>query len=205
MGFRVQPTRMSRTRSRGSGAPIHLKRREKGATAQGMPKKTSAGLLLYKIQDERLLVLLGHMGGPFWAKKDQGAWSIPKGEYVAGQEETLDVAKREFQEELGAPAPSVEYHHLGSFAQPGGKIIDAWTACGDFDASAAVSNTFQMEWPKNSGTIREFPEIDRASWFDVTTAKQKVPKGQAPILARLISHLATKGISVSPQVADDST
>jgi len=130
-----------------------------------MPQKLSAGLLLYRRANQGgevvLEVLLAHMGGPFWARKDRGAWSIPKGEYGPG-EDPLAAAKREFEEELGSAPPSVRYRALGSVSQPGRKLVTAWAAESDFDAAGAVSNTFDLEWPPGSGQVRSFPEIDRA-------------------------------------------
>ena len=153
-----------------------------------MPRKLSAGLLLYRRgnqEDEIVLeILLGHMGGPLWARKDEAAWSIPKGEYEAGQD-PFAAAKREFEEELGSPPPLAGYHDLGSVIQPGGKLVTAWAAEADFDAAGAVSNTFELEWPRGSGQMRSFPEIDRASWFTVEVARVKLVKGQRPLLDRL--------------------
>jgi predicted NUDIX family NTP pyrophosphohydrolase len=152
----------------------------------------SAGLLLYrrgKQNDEIVLeVLLGHMGGPFWARKEDGAWSIPKGEYETG-EDPFAAAKREFQEEMGSAAPSAEYRNLGSVSQPGGKVVTAWAAEADFDATGAVSNTFELEWPRGSGQMRSFPEIDKASWFTAEVARVKLVRGQQPLIDRLLQML----------------
>ena len=154
-----------------------------------MPGKLSAGLLLYRNHhrgDETVLeVLLAHMGGPFWARKDEAAWSIPKGEYAAG-EDPFAAAKREFEEEMGAPPPAAEYRDLGSISQPGGKLVTAWAAEADFDAAGAVSNTFELEWPPRSGRIQSFPEIDRAGWFTADVARVKLVKGQRPLIDRLL-------------------
>jgi predicted NUDIX family NTP pyrophosphohydrolase len=154
-----------------------------------MPGKLSAGLLLYRRgreNDEIVLeVLLGHMGGPFWARRDEGAWSIPKGEYDPG-EDPLVAAKREFEEELGSGPPPVVYSDLGSVRQPGGKLVTAWAAEADFDAAGAVSNTFELEWPRASGQMQSFPEIDKASWFTVEVARVKLVKGQRPLIDRLL-------------------
>ena len=153
-----------------------------------MPRKLSAGLLLYrrgKPGDKIVLeVLLGHMGGPFWARKDDAAWSIPKGEYEAG-EDPFVAARREFEEELGSPPPVVAYRDLGSVSQPGGKLVTAWAAEADFDAAGAVSNTFELEWPRGSGHLRSFPEIDGAGWFTMEVARVKLVRGQRPLLDRL--------------------
>jgi predicted NUDIX family NTP pyrophosphohydrolase len=154
-----------------------------------MPRKLSAGLLLYRCvnQDNAIVleVLLAHMGGPLWARKDDGAWSIPKGEYEPG-EDPFAAAKREFEEELGTAHPSVVYRDLGSLSQPGGKLVTAWAAEADFDAAGAVSNTFELEWPPRSGQMRSFPEIDKASWFTVEVARVKLVRGQQPLIDRLI-------------------
>jgi len=157
-----------------------------------MPGKRSAGLLLYrrgnKDGETVLEVLLAHMGGPFWARKDDGAWSIPKGEYEPG-EDPFVAAKREFEEELGSAPPLVGYRDLGSVSQPGGKLVTAWAAEADFDAAGAVSNTFELEWPRGSGQMQSFPEIDKASWFTVEVARVKLLKGQRPLLDRLMETL----------------
>ena len=153
-----------------------------------MPR-TSAGLLLYRRHPERgVEVLVGHMGGPFWARKDAGAWSIPKGEHGA-DEEPRDVALREFAEEMGTPAPVTDLVPLGEVRQSGGKRLTAWAAEGDLDASTAVSNTFTLEWPPRSGRLREFPEIDRAAWMPLDEAREKLVRGQVPFLDRLLDLL----------------
>ena len=128
-----------------------------------MPK-LSAGLLLYRVVDGDVEVLIGHPGGPFWARKDDGAWSIPKGEYTEGEDPWV-AAQREFEEELGKPPPQGPRIELAPVRQPSGKVITAFAVRGDLDITDAVSNTFEMEWPKGSGRIREFPEIDRVGWF----------------------------------------
>jgi predicted NUDIX family NTP pyrophosphohydrolase len=156
-----------------------------------MPRKLSAGLLLYRRAnqlDEIVEVLLGHMGGPFWARKDDGAWSIPKGEYEPG-EDAFVAAKREFEEELGSAPPLVVYRDLGSVSQPGGKVVTAWAAEADFDTAGAVSNTFELEWPPGSGQLRSFPEIDKAGWFTVDVARVKLVTGQRPLIDRLLEML----------------
>ncbi len=147
-----------------------------------MPR-LSAGLLMYRRSGEGLEVLLVHPGGPFWKKKDAGAWSIPKGEYVAG-EDPLDAAKREFQEETGLAARG-PFIPLTPLKQPGGKIVHAWAFEGDCDAEASKSNTFSMEWPPGSGRRQEFQEVDRAGWFTIEDAKRKILRGQAGFLGEL--------------------
>jgi predicted NUDIX family NTP pyrophosphohydrolase len=130
-------------------------------------------------------VLLGHMGGPFWARKDDGAWSIPKGEH-GPDEDPLAVAHREFEEELGSPVPAAELVPLGE-VRGSGKLLTVWAAEGDLDAGATTSNTFELEWPPRSGRVQEFPEIDRAAWFGVEEARAKLVKGQLPFLDRLLA------------------
>jgi predicted NUDIX family NTP pyrophosphohydrolase len=132
-------------------------------------------------------VLLVHPGGPFWAKRNEGAWSIPKGEIEPG-ETALDVARREFEEELGASAPDGELTSLGTIRQAGGKVVHAWSAPGDLDAASAQSVTFSMEWPPRSGRMQEFPEVDRAAWFDLDEARRMILPSQLPLLDRLPSH-----------------
>jgi predicted NUDIX family NTP pyrophosphohydrolase len=153
-----------------------------------MPR-TSAGLLLYRRRGSDLEVLIGHMGGPFWARKDEAAWSVPKGEYETG-EEPFAVALREFEEELGSPVPADSFLALGEVRQSGGKVLTVWAAEGDLDAAAAHSNTFPLEWPPRSGRIQEFPEIDRAAWLPVDQARTKLVRGQVPLLDRLLVALA---------------
>ena len=129
-------------------------------------------------------VLLGHMGGPFWARKDAAAWSIPKGE-CEQDEEALAAARREFQEELGLPVPDGELVELGEVRQSGGKVVTAWALAGDLDPALVVPGTFEMEWPRGSGKVKEFPEIDRAEWFGLAAAEEKIVAGQRPLLGRL--------------------
>jgi len=150
--------------------------------------KKSAGLLLYRWRRGVPEVLLVHPGGPSWAKKDEGSWSIPKGEYEPG-EDPLEVAKREFQEETGYQATG-EFIPLTPRKQPSGKVITAWAFEGDCDASAVKSNTFSMEWPPRSGKQKEFPEIDRAGWFTIQMGKGKILKGQAGFSEELEQILA---------------
>jgi predicted NUDIX family NTP pyrophosphohydrolase len=126
------------------------------------------------------------MGGPFWMKKDEGAWSIPKGEYGPGDDPLL-AAQREFEEELGSAPPLATYRPLGSIKQQGGKLVTVWAVEGDFDASAAVSNTFEIEWPPRSGLLQSFPEVDRADWFTLDVARTKLVKGQIPFLDQLVA------------------
>jgi predicted NUDIX family NTP pyrophosphohydrolase len=152
-----------------------------------MPK-LSAGLLLYRITDGEVEVLIGHPGGPFWARKDEGAWSIPKGEYVDG-EDPWTVAQREFEEELGKTPPDGPRIEFAPLKQPSGKVITAFAVRGDLDLDGTVSNTFALEWPKGSGKIREFPEIDRVGWFPIAEANMKLLKGQRPLLDCLTAAL----------------
>ncbi len=151
-----------------------------------MPK-TSAALLLFRRRDE-LEVLIAHMGGPFWARKDAGAWSIPKGEYTDG-EEPLAAARREFAEEMGSPPPDGEVIALGTVRQSGGKTVTTFAVEGDFDLAGFASGTFEMEWPRGSGRVRAFPEVDRAEWVTLPVAREKLVKGQVPVLDALRAHL----------------
>ena len=150
--------------------------------------KRSAGIVLHRSGAAGPEGLLVHPGGPFWAKRDLGAWSIPKGEYDDG-EDPLACARREFAEELGsAPPDGAEPVDLGEVRQKGGKVVMAWAIAGDFDAAAIRSNTFEMEWPPRSGTTREFPEIDRAEWFGLDEARERILPAQAPLLDRLVER-----------------
>ena len=146
--------------------------------------KLSAALLLYRETDGILEVLIGHPGGPFWARRDEGAWSIPKGEYTDG-EDPWTVAQREFTEETGKPPPAGDRIDLTPVRQPGGKVVTAFAVRGDLDLEGTFSNTFTLEWPRGSGTLREYPEIDRVAWFGVPTARSKLLKGQRPLLDQL--------------------
>jgi predicted NUDIX family NTP pyrophosphohydrolase len=157
-----------------------------------MPK-LSAGVLLYRTRDGVVEVLIAHPGGPFWARKDDGAWSIPKGEYTDG-EDPWTVAQREFHEELGQTVPAGSRIDFGALKQPSGKVITAFAVDADLDVTDVHSNTFQMEWPKGSGTMREFPEIDRVGWFAVAQARTKLLKGQRPFLDRLMACPSLAGL-----------
>jgi predicted NUDIX family NTP pyrophosphohydrolase len=153
-----------------------------------MPAQTSAGLLMYRGAGEGREVFLVHPGGPFWTKKDEGAWSIPKGLAHPG-EDLLAAAKREFHEETGFTAEG-NFTPLGAFKQPGGKIVHAWAVEGDCDPSRLASNLFEMEWPPRSGKRARFPEVDRAGWFRSSEASIKILRGQKPILIKLFSMLS---------------
>jgi predicted NUDIX family NTP pyrophosphohydrolase len=150
--------------------------------------KRSAGILLYRSRGDELHLLLVHPGGPFWAKKDDGAWSIPKGEYDEGGDPLL-VARREFEEELGSPAPDGEVIDLGELVQPSRKLITAFAVAGDFDTSRLRSNSFELEWPPKSGRMHSFPEVDRAAWFTPDEARAKILPGQRPFIDRLLERL----------------
>ena len=149
----------------------------------------SAGLLLYRRRKGRIEVLLGHMGGPFWARKDERAWSIPKGEHPDA-EDALAAARREFAEETGTRPPDGPTLDLGEVRQSGGKRVTAWAVEGDLDVASVKSNTFLHEWPPRSGRRQEFPEIDRAGWFDLDTARRKIVKGQVALVDRLEERLS---------------
>jgi predicted NUDIX family NTP pyrophosphohydrolase len=148
-----------------------------------MAHKKTAGLLLYRIRDAAVEVFLVHPGGPFWAKKDEGAWSIPKGEF-ADDEQPLSAAKREFQEETGFSMEG-NFMALAPLRQRSGKLVYAWALEGDCDAGAIKSNLFSMEWPPRSGKRQEYPEVDRASWFTLESAKRKIVPGQIGFLEEL--------------------
>jgi predicted NUDIX family NTP pyrophosphohydrolase len=153
--------------------------------------RTSAGILLWRRGDDGPEVLLGHMGGPFWARKDDGAWSLPKGEH-GPDEQPVAVAHREFEEELGTPVPGGELVPLGEHRVTSGKVLAVWAVEGDLDAGATVSNTFELEWPPRSGRMQAFPEIDRAAWFGLDAARTKLVKGQVPFLDRLLETLRAR-------------
>jgi predicted NUDIX family NTP pyrophosphohydrolase len=155
--------------------------------------RMSAGLLLYRSVQGTLEVLLVHPGGPYWAKRDDGAWSLPKGEYGV-DEDPLGVAIREFREELGLEPPGTPSPaFLGELRQPSGKRVRAWALPGDLDVGTVRSNAFTMEWPPRSGVTREFPEVDRAGWFGLEAARQKLVPGQVPFIDRLSALLQGGG------------
>jgi predicted NUDIX family NTP pyrophosphohydrolase len=156
-----------------------------------MPKR-SAGILLYRGRTGAPEVLLVHPGGPFWERKDQGAWSIPKGEYEEG-EDPRACALREFEEELGGPPPADALTELGTTRLAGGKLVSAWAAEGDLDPASVVSNTFTLEWPPRSGVLREFPEVDRAEWFSLAEARRRINPAQVAFLERLREKLEEEG------------
>jgi predicted NUDIX family NTP pyrophosphohydrolase len=145
--------------------------------------------MLYRVIDGVTEVLIGHPGGPFWARKDDGAWSIPKGEY-ADDEDPWTAAQREFREEIGFDVPAGPRLELAPVKQPGGKIVTAFAVRGDLDVTHSKSNSFELEWPRGSGKVREFPEIDRVAWLSVAEARLKLLKGQWPLLDGLVEHLA---------------
>jgi predicted NUDIX family NTP pyrophosphohydrolase len=147
----------------------------------------SAGILLFRRTTGIVQFLLAHPGGPFWSKKDEGAWSIPKGLYQE-DETAIDAARRELQEEIGLTITG-DLVELGKFKQPSGKVISAWAVESDFDVAELRSNSFSMEWPPKSGRQMEFPEVDRAGWFSISEAAAKITKGQIPILMRLATEL----------------
>lgn len=153
-----------------------------------MATRTSAGILLFRRGDGRLEVLLAHPGGPFFTKRDEGYWTIPKGEVDPG-EQLLDVARREFEEETGHATPAGDPIDLGSIVQKGGKVVHAWALEGDLDPAAAESNTFEMTWPPGSGRRQSFPEIDRVEWFDPAEARRRVKETQIPLIDRLQAAL----------------
>ena len=149
--------------------------------------KQAAGILLYRHGPRGLEVLLAHPGGPLWARKDLGAWTLPKGQFN-GDEQPIAAARREFEEEMGSP-PAGEFVEIGSIKQPSGKVIHAFVAESDFDVSTVRSNLFLLEWPPRSGQRVQFPEVDRAAWFSIEEARKRILKGQEPFLDRLLTLL----------------
>ena len=165
----------------------------------GVVPKRSAGLLLYRIIGSRAIeVLIVHPGGPFWAKKDAGAWSIPKGEYEEG-DDARAAAFREFREEIGQDAPAGGTIPLGELTQPGGKRVTAWAVEGHLDVTHSTSNTFELEWPRGSGRLQAFPEVDRVEWVPVARARTQLLKGQVPFLDRLIEQVENRQSDVRPE------
>ena len=151
---------------------------------------TSAGILLYRLAPS-LEVLIAHMGGPFWASKDAGAWSIPKGEFAEGEESALDAARREFREELGIDPPEPPYAELGTFAYSSGKRVTVFVADGSgFSLDGLAFGEFELEWPPRSGRTASFPEVDRVEWTDTDAARERLVKGQRPAIDALEQHLA---------------
>jgi predicted NUDIX family NTP pyrophosphohydrolase len=150
--------------------------------------RVSAGILLFRHRPTGLEVLLAHPGGPLFVKKDEGHWTIPKGE-VEPDEELLDVARREFEEETGHPSPIGPFVELGSIIQKGGKTVHGWAMEGDLDPAAAVSNTFEIAWPPGSGRRQTFAEIDRVEWFGLDEARRRVKETQVPLIDRLEAAL----------------
>ncbi len=159
-----------------------------------MPSRpgNSAGLLVYRSTSSGVELLLGHMGGPFWARKDAGAWSIPKGEYTS-EEEPFDAACREFTEELGLPAPTGAVLDLGEVRQSGGKTVRAWAVEGQVDPADVKPGTFSLEWPPRSGRKQEFPEVDRVDWFAPDEARAKLVRAQSAFVDRLVAFLDSGG------------
>ncbi|MCI8545496.1 MAG: NUDIX domain-containing protein [Bacilli bacterium] len=149
--------------------------------------KRSAGILVYRLKNNKAEVFLEHMGGPYWQKKDEGAWSIPKGEYI--EEQAIEAAVREFKEETGFELKKESLDFLASIKQGSQKLVTAFVTCHDFDEKAIKSNMFKMEWPPKSGKMVEFPEMDCAEWFQINDAKKKILKGQIPFLEKLEEYL----------------
>jgi predicted NUDIX family NTP pyrophosphohydrolase len=158
--------------------------------------KLSAGLLLYRVRGGVVDVLIAHPGGPFWARKDDGAWSIPKGEYTQGEDPWM-AAQREFTEEVGLTPPAGPRVDLGSVKQSGGKVVTAFAVQGDLDVTEARSNTFELEWPRGSGQLRTFPEVDRVDWFPLAQARAKLLDGQRSFLDQLMSDSSLAGLAES--------
>ncbi len=157
-----------------------------------MRDRISAGILLYRQREGGLELLLGHPGGPLFAGRDEGYWSVPKGEVEPGEELTAE-ALREFAEETGSPLVGAQLLPLGSIRQKGGKIVHAWAVEGDLDAATATSNAFTMEWPPRSGRLASFPELDRVAWFGAPEARRRIKETQIPFIDRLEAALAGRG------------
>ena len=168
-----------------------------------MPKKQSAGIVAYRMHSKALQFFLVHPGGPFWARKDDGAWSIPKGELVEG-EEKLQAARREFAEETGLALEGT-FAELAPVKLPGGKLVHSWAIEQELDASSIKSNLFALEWPPRSGRRQEFPEVDRAAWFAWPQALRKVLKGQRPILIQVLSMLGAAEEAVASELEELET
>jgi predicted NUDIX family NTP pyrophosphohydrolase len=160
-----------------------------------VPQKNSAGILVYRIREGEAEVLLVHPGGPFWSKKDEGAWFVVKGE-VEEQEDPLEAAKREFHEEIGEPVPGHDFMDLGTVRQKSGKLVHAWAVEGTLDVSNIRSNTFTLEWPPKSGKHQEFPEVDRARFFSLAQASRWMHAAEREFLPRLAGVLAARGVVI---------
>ena len=154
----------------------------------GKPLRRSAGIVLFRLRDGVPEVLLGHMGGPFWRRKDAGAWTIPKGGYTE-EEDPIEAARREYAEEIGHPVPDGELIPLGEVLQANGKVVTAWAVEGDLDPAAATSNTFELEWPPHSGRRQTYPELDRVAWFTLPAAQESAVAAQAALFERLAATL----------------
>lgn len=157
----------------------------------GKPLRRSAGIVLFRLRDGVPEVLLGHMGGPFWRRKDAGAWTIPKGGYTS-DEDAVEAARREYAEEIGHPVPDGELIPLGAVLQANGKLVTAWAVEGDLDPSSARSNTFELEWPPGSGRRQTYPELDRVAWFTLAAARSSAVAAQADLFERLDETLAAR-------------
>ena len=168
-----------------------------------MPKH-SAGIVLYRPAKKGWEVLIVHPGGPFWAKKDKAAWSIPKGEY-APEEDALAAAKREFTEEIGSPPPDGDYLDLGEVKQPSGKLVHVWALQHDFDLANFKSNMFEMEWPPRSGQKQQFEEADKAAWVSLATATVKLVKGQVAFIEKLAEQLGATSTTDEPDEAGQTS
>ncbi|HEX2370244.1 MAG TPA: NUDIX domain-containing protein [Acidimicrobiia bacterium] len=153
-----------------------------------MSAPRSSGLLVYRVGSGEVEVLLAHPGGPFWQKRDEGAWSVVKGE-IADGEDPLSAARREFEEETGLTPPSGPATPLGSITQKAGKVVEVWAVEGVVDPDSVVPGTFRMEWPPRSGRFADFPEVDRVAWFDPNSARNKLNPAQVELLDRLLMHL----------------
>lgn len=167
----------------------------RAVSGAGKPLRHSAGIVLFRVVAGQPEVLLGHMGGPYWRRRDAGAWTIPKGGYTAG-EDPLEAARREYEEEIGHPVPDGELLELGEVLQSNGKIVTAWAVEGDLDPGDARSNTFELEWPPGSGRRESYPELDRVAWFGLEEAAAKAVAAQAALFDRLGRALHRRDASI---------
>jgi predicted NUDIX family NTP pyrophosphohydrolase len=183
----VRSDRYGRPRGRHEEDAAH----RAAVSGAGKPMRRSAGIVLFRLRDGVPEVLLGHMGGPFWRRKDAGAWTIPKGGYP-DEEDPLEAARREYAEEIGHPVPDGELIPLGAVMQANGKLVTAWAVQGDLDPASAVSNTFELEWPPNSGRRQTYPELDRVAWFTLDAARSSAVAAQAALFDRLDEALKAR-------------
>lgn len=178
------------------GATDDHEAHRRAVSGVGKPLRRSAGIVLFRVEAGQPEVLLGHMGGPYWRRKDAGAWTIPKGGH-SDDEDPLEAARREYAEEIGHPVPNGQLIELGEVLQSNGKIVVAWAVEGDLDPAQARSNTFELEWPPGSGRRQTYPELDRVAWFPLPEAEAKAVSAQAAFFERLGRALSGRGTRVT--------